>query len=140
MALDRSRNSHAYENMVEHLFLGELLRHMWYERDQTVEVAKAQVDSGGYDVVLTAGTATRYVQLKTSTPAKVNERLALRDGGCVVAARLDPDASEVRYRMWEATKHAMAVLPQAKANAYKRGTQTRLYRAGHRKVATGLFS
>ncbi len=140
MALDRSKNSRAYENMVEHLFLGELLRHMWYERDQTVEVSKAQVDSEGYDVVLAAGTTTRYVQLKTSTPAKVNERLALREGGCVVATLLDPDASRVRYRMWDATKRAMDQLPQAKSNVYKRGTEQRQYRAGHRKVPTGRFS
>jgi hypothetical protein len=140
MALDRSKNSQSYENMVEHLFLADLLRHMWYDREQIVEVAKAQVDSWGYDVVLTADKTTRHVQLKTSTPAKVNERLARREGGCVVAARLDPDASKVRYRMWEATKRAMAKLPKAKSNVYKRGTERRRYRVGHRKIATRLFS
>jgi hypothetical protein len=140
MVVDRSKNSQDYANMVEHIFLADLLRHMWYARKETVEVSKAQVDSGGYDVVLSTGTTTRYVQLKTGTWAKVNERLALRGGGWVVLTQLDRDATSIQYRLWEATKHAMKKLPPAKANTYKRGTQRRHYRAGHRKVAAGLFS
>jgi hypothetical protein len=140
MAVDRSKNSQDYANMVEHIFLADLLRHMWYVRKQIVEVAKAQVDSGGYDVVLSSGTTTRYVQLKTSTPADVGERLILRDGGCIVAALLDGGGKSLRYRLWEATEAAMKTLPPAKSNVYKRGTDRRHDRAGHHKVATRLFS
>ena len=45
MTVDRSRNSQSLENLIEHLFLAELLRHMWCSREQAVEFAKAEVDS-----------------------------------------------------------------------------------------------
>jgi hypothetical protein len=138
VAADKSRNSHAYENMVEHLFLADLLRHMWYQRGQVVEVAKAQVDSWGYDVVLAIGETTRYVQLKTSLPADVNERLADRPGGCIVAALPSPDARTLEYRLWEAK--AINGLPSARSTVYKRGREERAERLAHRNVRQSLFT
>ncbi len=58
MPPDRSKNSHAFENMVEHIFLGQLLAEMWYAHNQVVEVSKANTDAWGYDVVLSAGSIT----------------------------------------------------------------------------------
>jgi hypothetical protein len=139
VAAHPSKNSHAFENMVEHVFLAELLRHMWYQRGEVVEVAKAQVDSWGYDVVLAAGNRIRYVQLKASLPADVNERLADREGGCIVAALPGEDATRMRYRLWEA-KGDLTKLPPAKSSVYKRDTNQRHERTGHRHVRQGLFS
>ena len=139
MTVDRSRNSQSLENLIEHLFLAELLRHMWCSREQAVEVAKAEVDSWGYDVVLTAGKKTRYVQLKTSVPTNVNELLAQREGGCVVAALFDDDFRIARYRIWEA-KSGISQLPIAKSTRYSRASQVRKSRVGHRLVRASLFS
>jgi hypothetical protein len=139
MPVDRSQNSHAYENLVEHLFLADLLRHMWYDRGEVVEVAKAQVDSWGYDLVLTAQGKTRHVQLKTSVPASVNELLVNREGGCIVAALPKGRAQRVFYRIWEA-RTDISHLPKAKKTVYRRGSEVRQERVGHRKVPASLFS
>ena len=140
MAVDRSKNSHAFENMVEHLFLGELLRHMWFDRQEIVEVAKAQVDSWGYDVVLAVGHATRYVQLKTSLPANVQEKLAHRPGGCIVAVLPDRLGHNLTYRFWEGDAAAIRKLQPAKSTVYKRGGTKREERPGHRLVPNSQFS
>jgi hypothetical protein len=137
--VDRSRNSHAYENLVEHVFLADLLRQMWYDREEVVEVAKAQVDSWGYDLVLTVGSKTRHVQLKTSVPADVSELLIKREGGCVVAVLPSEDAQRVCYRVWE-DKSSFSNLPNARRKVYRRGSEERQKRSGHRKVSAGLFS
>jgi hypothetical protein len=139
MPPDRSLNSHAYENLVEHLFLADLLRHMWYDREEIVEVAKAQVDSWGYDLVLTVGDRTRYVQLKTSVPVDVSERLVRREGGCVVAVIPNERAQGVSYRIWEGMAD-LSNLPSAKRKVYRRESSERQKRSGHRHVHAGLFS
>jgi hypothetical protein len=139
VAINRSKNSHAFENMMEHVFLGELLRHMWFDRHEIVEVAKAQVDSWGYDVVLTTDSTTRYVQLKTSVPADVHMRLAHRDGGCVVAALPGSGADALEYRFWDASS-GMTGLDKAKSTTYKKGQTQRNERPTHRVVPASHFT
>jgi hypothetical protein len=40
------------ENLVEHVFLGELLRGLWRKNVRDLEVLRPEVDSGGYDLAL----------------------------------------------------------------------------------------
>ncbi|HEX6372903.1 MAG TPA: hypothetical protein VF006_28530 [Longimicrobium sp.] len=42
------------EALLEHLFAGELMRHLWREGLVRIELLKPQVDDGGYDLVLEA--------------------------------------------------------------------------------------
>src|SRR5438105_4112562 len=42
------------ENIVEHVFLSELLQYCWFFRSHPVEVSRPDVDAGGYDLVLEA--------------------------------------------------------------------------------------
>ena len=44
--------SSARENLVEHVFLGELLRGLWRRSIRDVQVLRPEVDSGGYDLAL----------------------------------------------------------------------------------------
>ena len=80
------------EILIEHLFVGELLRTLWPRR---IEVMKPQVDDGGYDLVMEAGGITRHVQLKSSvrkgktSQQKVHQRLQYKPSGCVVWIRFD---------------------------------------------------
>ena len=86
------RQSSYRESLVEHLFLGELLRTLWPHR---VEVMKPEVDDGGYDLVLEAGGRIRHVQLKSSvlkgktSKQKVRRCLKLKPSGCVVWIQFD---------------------------------------------------
>jgi hypothetical protein len=56
----------ARENLVEHVFLGELLRGLWRRNVRDLEVLRPEVDSGGYDLALEFKGLTRHVQLKSS--------------------------------------------------------------------------
>jgi hypothetical protein len=138
MTVDRSRDSHAYENLIEHLFLADLLRHMWFDRKEIVEVAKAQVDSWGYDVVLTASGRTRFVQLKTSVPVDVHTRLASRAGGCVVVVRQERNGQQLRYRLWE-PESDNADFPHSKRKVYRRNSVDRDARVDHRQAPASRF-
>lgn len=124
--------------MIEHLFLADVLRHMWYKRREVVEVAKAQVDSWGYDVVLACGAKTRHVQLKTSLPVDVNERLGVRPGGCVVAALPGPNAERLEYRFWDATR-GFEAFRLTRSTVYKRGQDAKAEKPGHRRVPNSQF-
>ncbi len=78
------------ENLIEHLFVGELLKISWQNGDCQLEVAKPEVDNAGYDLVLDANGVIRHVQLKaTFVGAKtakqnINIKLADKPSGCVI--------------------------------------------------------
>ena len=43
------------ERLIEHLFVGEVLRDLWISGVAEVEVLRPEVDSAGYDVVMECG-------------------------------------------------------------------------------------
>ena len=92
-----SRSSSHREKVVEHVFLGELLRHLWVAKISGVQVLKPEVDASGYDLVLSLGKVIRHVQLKTSmhdgkaARQPVHESLGEHPSGCVVWIRLNDD-------------------------------------------------
>ena len=79
-----------YEQLVEHVFVSEILQEVWYYFGETVEVLRSEVDSSGYDVVFECNGILRHIQLKTSKAdakadgQKVNVALARKPGGCIV--------------------------------------------------------
>lgn len=40
VAVSRSKDSHAFANMVEHIFLAEIMQEMWVSKGEVLEVAK----------------------------------------------------------------------------------------------------
>jgi hypothetical protein len=91
------RSSSHREKVVEHVFLGELLRHLWVAKIPGVQVLKPEVDASGYDLVLSLGKVIRHVQLKTmmkggkARQQPVHDSLALQPSGCVVWIVLKED-------------------------------------------------
>ena len=91
------RSSSHREKVVEHVFLGELLRYLWVAKISGVQVLKPEVDAAGYDLVLSLGKVIRHVQLKTSMhDAKarsqpIHESLGEHPSGCIVWIRLNDD-------------------------------------------------
>ena len=49
-ARDHSLLSSYREKLLEHLFVGEVMRYVWLSRVKRLEVLKPQVDDGGYDL------------------------------------------------------------------------------------------
>jgi hypothetical protein len=97
-------NSSHREKVVEHVFLGELLRHLWVRRIAGVQVLKPEVDAAGYDLVLALGKVIRHVQLKTSMhdattrSQPIHASLGEVPSGCVVWIRLNEDLRFNHFR------------------------------------------
>jgi hypothetical protein len=89
------------EKLIEHLFVGELLKYSWYHRKCALEIAKPEVDSCGYDLIATEGAVVRHLQLKTShrsasaSSQKVHLALGRKQSGCVVWIKFDADSLEL---------------------------------------------
>ncbi len=88
-----NRDSHLStlrEKVLEHVFVGELTRHIWLTREHDVEVLRAETDSSGYDLVIECNGIVRHIQLKASAHSaktraqKINMKLGLKPAGCVV--------------------------------------------------------
>ncbi len=85
------------ERLLEHIFVGEIMRRLWAQGITELEVLKPQVDDSGYDIVLEANSVMRHVQLKAShhgssaREIKANIRLATKPGGCIVWVKFDAD-------------------------------------------------
>jgi hypothetical protein len=71
-------NSSLREKIIEHLFVGELLRTLWQRGARRVELLRAEVDAGGYDLVLECNGIIRHIQLKSSYRGTKSERPNIR--------------------------------------------------------------
>lgn len=89
------------ERLLEHLLIGELLKHSWLHHNATLEVSQPAIDRSGHDIVLEANEVTRHVQLKASSlTAKTSEQkvhlgLAGKPSGCVVWVHFDASTMEL---------------------------------------------
>jgi len=83
-------NSSYREKLIEHLFVGELLRLSWLHHACALEIATPEVDNSGYDLIMEVPGLVRHVQLKTTiiggraASQKVHTKLAQKTSGCVV--------------------------------------------------------
>ena len=129
------RSSSHRESVVEHVFLGELLRYLWVAKIQGVQVLKPEVDAAGYDLVLSLGKVIRHVQLKTSMhDAKarsqpIHESLGEHPSGCIVWIRLNDDLTFDHF-LWFG---AEAGQPLSDLTQFKRAKQARANADGVKK-------
>jgi len=78
------------EKLIEHLFIGALLKMSWCKGSCSLEVAKPEVDNHGYDVIVEEAGIIRHMQLKTSrfggstASQKIHTALSGKPSGCVV--------------------------------------------------------
>ncbi len=105
-ATEHSLHSSYREMLLEHLFTGAVMRHLWLKGSGRMELLKPQVDNGGYDLVLEAKRIVRHVQLKASyhgaatAVVNVNVALAEKPSGCVIWIRFDPDSLDLGPFLW----------------------------------------
>ncbi len=105
---DESLNSSFLEKLREYVFLSEILREAWFNRQSTVDVMRAEVDNSGYDLALECGGTLRFIQLKSSrlgsktSKQNVNIKLAEKRGGCIIWVFQDDsdDSVELQYRFY----------------------------------------
>jgi hypothetical protein len=83
------------ESLLEYLFAGEIMRHLWVSGVKRLEVLKPQVDDSGYDLLLETSSVVRHIQLKATVRCSkvrrfnLNNSLATKPSGCVVCLQLD---------------------------------------------------
>lgn len=96
--------SSARANILEHVFIGEVMRCLWRRECYESSVLKSDVDSYGYDVVIECGEVIRHIQLKSAvtggrrTSVPVNLSLCLKPSGCVVLLFCNDDLSIAQIR------------------------------------------
>ena len=92
------------ERIVEHVFVGDILRRLWQLGVTDVEVLRSEFDAGGYDVVMSYRKIVRHIQFKTAVTtgkaASVKASLKLMDkpSGCVIWIFVTPDLNLHHYR------------------------------------------
>lgn len=105
------------EKVLEHLFVGDLLRCLWRQGAHDIEVLRAEVDKGGYDLVLEANGVIRHVQLKSSHREAATQRvgininLARKPSGCVLWIQFDPASMELGPFLWFGSEPGKALPP-----------------------------
>lgn len=103
---NHSAYSSRREMVLDHMFMGELLRYLWRTRDCNIEVLRSQVDNAGYDVVLECGGIVRHVQFKSShresktREVGINIALAAKPSGCVIWIMFDQKTVELGPYLW----------------------------------------
>ena len=118
-----SLRSSEREEYVEYIFLAKLCSFGW-SSDRFVEVARAQTDAFGYDLVLGSGDVTRHVQLKASVAdgstksQKISKSLANKPSGCVIWMKVNPNTLEPETYGWFGGK-PNDVLPDLGSKAVK---------------------
>lgn len=96
-ATSHTNNSSFRENLIEHLFIGELLKLSWIKYNCELEVSKPDVDNSGYDIIVESGKAIRHIQLKSSyrggktSRQNIHMKLCEKPAGCVVWVYFDDD-------------------------------------------------
>lgn len=106
--VDQSHSHHSSlrEKILEHLFIGDVLKCLWQKDLRDIEVLKAEVDSGGYDVVISCQGNIRHIQLKASykgsatSEQKVQLSLGTKPSGCVVWMQFDPESLNLGPFYW----------------------------------------
>jgi hypothetical protein len=110
---ENSTRSSLRESIIEHLFIGEILKELWKEHATQVEVLKPQVDDAGYDIVIEckrnskSGTSIPYhIQLKSSfdgsktARVSLSEKLTNRPHWCVIWVFFDPKTLSLGPFRW----------------------------------------
>ena len=94
------------ERLVEHLFVGEVLRHLWRRGVHDIEVLKPVVAHSGYDLVLEYGRIVRHIEFKVSNiegkrkSVDVNLGLQRAPSGCVIWINVTQDDLDLKPFWW----------------------------------------
>ncbi len=68
MADSDSLHSSRRENLVEHVFIGEVMRNLWCAGVHEVDILRAETDASGYDIVIEVGSVSRRTTNKGQAP------------------------------------------------------------------------
>ena len=143
-----STESSLREKIIEHLFLGDLLRCLWRKGVRDIEILRSEVDRDGYDLVLEANGVIRHIQLKAShrlaKTAELDIQVSLqrKPCACVIWIRFDPDSLELGPYLWFGAAPQQRMPPLGdKVSRLSKGNSKgyKGERLSHRVVKKGRF-
>lgn len=141
--------SSAREKLVEHVFLGDLLRSLWRRNVRDLEILRPEVDSGGYDLALEFRGLIRHVQLKSShrdarrAAITANVKLVDRPSACILWIYFDPDTLLLGPFLWFGGSPGVKIPPlgeKVATHTKHNADRERALRMGHRVVAKSRFT
>lgn len=92
------------ERIVEHIFVGDVLRTLWQRGVSDVEILRPEFDAHGYDVVISRGRIVRHIQLKTQAESKggvsISQALSEKPSGCVIRILINKESLALGPFMW----------------------------------------
>jgi len=141
---DAFMKSTFYEQLVEHVFISEVLQEAWYYYGKTVEVLRSEVDASGYDVVFECNGVLRHVQLKTSRHVsktarqKVNIALASKPSGCIVWIQRKEDFELFRASLSYLFFGGASGMPLPSLKGFKVATHTKGNAEGVKKERAAI--
>lgn len=138
------------ENLLESIFVSELVQAAWSMGLPPVELSRAFVDFQGYDLIATCGSFTRHIQLKALRTPRITLHRALEEKPSACCVLLKPDVNEVgrivmRYRYFGERPGQPLVFPvdarPAKRTrpAVREGEVVKLERINHLVVPRSAF-
>lgn len=144
-----SDHSSLRERVIEHMFLGELMRTLWCQGRRDIEVLRAEVDDAGYDVVVGCNGVMRFIQLKAShalaktARVNINRHLEKKHGGCVIWIWFNNETMDLERLLWLGGRPGEA-MPELgdKIARHTKGDQhgTKAERPNIRVINKGRFS
>lgn len=129
------------ERLIEHLFVGDVLRTLWLSDISQVEILKSEVDGAGYDIVIECQSLVRHVQLKSTrrdgkrSNVEVQVKLADKPSGCVVWIYFDPDTVELGPFLWFGEAPGT---PLPDISSYRIAKHTKGDSTGHKAKCPGI--
>jgi len=101
-----STHSSGREKVLEHIFLGDLLRALWRMGVHDTQILRPEVDRNGYEFLLGHERIRRSVQLKSTyrggkaKEVTLNRHLENEPSGCVIWMMFDKDTLELGPFLW----------------------------------------
>lgn len=141
--------SSARENLIEHVFLGELLRGLWRKNVVDLEVLRPEVDAGGYDLALEFRGMTRHLQLKSSyrgarrANVTASVKLLDRPSACILWIYFDPNSLSLGPFLWFGAapgEKIPALGEQIARHTKPNAMRKKADRPAHRVVARNRFA
>ncbi|WP_257540750.1 hypothetical protein [Sphingobium sp. CFD-1] len=136
------------ERIVEHVFVGEVLRRLWQRGITDVEVLRSEFDAGGYDLVMSRGKVTRHIQFKSvmvdgkAARTSVSLKLLQKPSGCVIWIVVTP-ALDMDSFLWFGglPGHPLPDISDFAAVKHTKGNAdgVKFERPGHRVVPRRKF-
>jgi hypothetical protein len=140
--------SSAREKLVEHVFLGELLRGLWRKNVRDLEILRPEVDSGGYDLALEYRGVVRHIQLKSShrdakrAAITANVKLIDRPSACILWIYFDSETLLLGPFLWFGGAPGERIPPlgeKVATHTKHNADRQKGLRLGHRVVAKSRF-